>query len=457
MPLEQGLFQPAGEGNPELEFDAAASVGIWPFLRVDGDVQQRDYHRWPFIESLSSPGLQSVLWADGNGKVIVNNPHRGESLILSLVDPSHPIRLLQDCPAEDLTDGLDSSAFEASSGSSQTWRAFDNDGQSSFFMSSNSGDEWLSIDFGEEAWFNFISLRTDASQNFDVTVEIAGESGDFTAIVTRRVPSWPGIDIEAGPQRAHRVRFRTTAPIAVHEVEIYRYAEELDGDPYESNDQWTSASRLGPGSYRDPNIDHAEDVDFYELELLSANVVRATVDYDSTLAGELQIELWSWPSGLRTGDPELLSVQLFSETLGARIRHHAEWTSTFGHATPILARIVPEDSFVGAYTLMLQTRGPELSGVIPANTQRRAIHDHPGRCHPAFACSGVRQDDSPPSSDATDCDATRITAGIETALVTSAFRWLGFGPFPLDGRELLLGVFAAIFIAKLVAAAAHLR
>jgi hypothetical protein len=92
--------------------------GRWPISHINGETQEQDYHDWPFIESIDAPdeGLNRVLWADGYGLAIVNNPYMNQSLILSLVDWRHPIRIPQGCPAEDLTTGasVEATAFNPS-------------------------------------------------------------------------------------------------------------------------------------------------------------------------------------------------------------------------------------------------------------------------------------------------------------------------------------------------------
>ncbi len=357
-----------------ITFDVSAPPGRLPIKSINGVNQETEYHRWPlissftwpFISSLTEMGKQRVMWADGNGLVIVNNPYMRQSLILSLTDWQNPIRIEQGCAAEDLVE-VPGTTFDASVNAASAGQAFDNNRQTSWVCLGNP-DAWLRVDFEEERTFNFISLRTqpeDVRRINSITIETTTDGSAYRPIFTKHVNHTAqfGIDIELGSHIARGVQFRFNGPRAdIQEIEIYRYAEPVDvvPDPYEDNDTWYEATRVTPGVRHSPTIHQVGDEDYYEIELLAGNRVRATVDYDTTiLRGNLTVQIWGWSVG-NAGAPVQLVSNTSQEISGNRVMRHAEWEGA-GEKKTCLVRVVSDNDVTGSYTLIIQTRGPELT------------------------------------------------------------------------------------------------
>lgn len=156
-----------------IRFDPSEPPGRWPIAEIDGRPQDRDYHDWPLIESLPGPGLHRVLWADGFGKVVINDPE-GSSLILSLVDPHHPIRVRQGCAAHDL---VPFARLSASSNAPDVERICDGDQATGWTAAGDheiSEREGTDLELGEiharHVRFTFAGLPPDSSPGRSLSV-----------------------------------------------------------------------------------------------------------------------------------------------------------------------------------------------------------------------------------------------------------------------------------------------
>jgi hypothetical protein len=69
-------------------FEVLAPRELWPIVAVDGVAQLRSFARWPLAEG-------DIVHAAGDGLVTVDNPFRGERLVLDARDPVHPRRTLE--------------------------------------------------------------------------------------------------------------------------------------------------------------------------------------------------------------------------------------------------------------------------------------------------------------------------------------------------------------------------
>jgi hypothetical protein len=365
--------------------------GRWPISHINGEAQEQDYHDWPFIESTDAPdeGLNRVLWADGYGLAIVNNPYMNQSMILSLVDWRNPIRIPQGCPAEDLT--MDASV-EATARASSAHNAIDDDPATNWPIW-GSTESSLTIDLGSAQTFKFISIRYSSSSSFsrieEITIETSSNGTDFTPILTRDVHSWlrKGVDIEIPHQTARYVRLRFNCEgiqVRINEVEICRYAPLLavvspesrrDLDPYEINDTVSQAMPIVPGVLSDPSIHGLDDIDYFEVDLLAGNTIQAMIEYDLIMS--LNIEVWGISYG--TPDPVLLASGTGEEIDGNNITRFAEWTAD---ASPwqCYIRILPVTGIIGNYTLTIQTRGPEL--VPDSREDREVVWEYPVHLSP---------------------------------------------------------------------------
>lgn len=83
----------------------APDAEVWPVTRLWDQGRpvaiERDFSKWPLLSSHTPQGQGFVVKADGTGQVLINNPHRRESLLLSLADPLVPIRIQQSGEAVD--------------------------------------------------------------------------------------------------------------------------------------------------------------------------------------------------------------------------------------------------------------------------------------------------------------------------------------------------------------------
>ena len=214
-----------------LEFDPSKPPGTWPITRIGDRAQAGDYHAWPVIDCLEGEGLNRVIWADGFGRVVINNPALGQSLILSLVDWDHPVRLEQGCVARDLVQ--DARAVTASSNADTAGSVRDND-MSTGWTSAGITNEWIAIDFGRTETFNFVSIRfaqRGEALRPSVRLETSDNGSRWSEAATRSAcpGQFDGIDFEAGPTTARHVRLVFNGPswgsptLSIHKVEIYRY------------------------------------------------------------------------------------------------------------------------------------------------------------------------------------------------------------------------------------------
>ncbi len=360
-------------------FSTLASIGDWPIENKDGDLDgdadsaDRNVRNWPLIESVEADGLNRVMWADGRGKVIVNNPYMRKSLILSLVDWRNPIRLEQACVAEDATRGLATDNFGGvSTPSNEPHHAFDDDYDTAWMTTPwETGGNELTVDFDSEERFNFISIRTDVNSSngvrrVQVLTRGAAET-DFTPIGSWTVPdNRHGIDLLAGAQSAAAVKFvfemedfAAGLPIPIQEIEIYRYEEILDGDRYENNDVWQDAASIDTGRHADATLHSGLDVDFYKVDLLENNRLRATVDRSQI--SDLHVELWTMPAA--GAEPTLL----VSDLGGDSVQWPAADVAPDHLREEYIIKIYSERGLTGNYTFFVQTRGPEFTGDVGAS------------------------------------------------------------------------------------------
>jgi hypothetical protein len=115
-------------------------------------------------------------------------------------------------------------------------------------------------------------------------------------------------------------------------VGIYRYAplfaivspeSRRDLDPYEINDTVSQAMPIVPGVLSDPSIHGLDDIDYFEVDLLTGNTIQAMIEYDLTMS--LNIELWG--ISYSSHDPVLLTSGTGEEIDGDKIKRYAEWTA----------------------------------------------------------------------------------------------------------------------------------
>lgn len=95
------MAEPLQKGQPPRE-----AKPLWPVLALADHGRslplERDFDRWPLIGSHTDKGQGFVVRADGTGQIIINNPQRQESLLMSLADPLSPIRIAQKGEAVDV-------------------------------------------------------------------------------------------------------------------------------------------------------------------------------------------------------------------------------------------------------------------------------------------------------------------------------------------------------------------
>lgn len=383
-----GSYRRYENPSDEVYFDTHAVLDMWPIVNKDGDMdgdvddQDRIFHTWPFIESVSGDGLNRVMWADGEGKMIVNNPAMGSSLILSLIDWRNPIRLEQGCVAEDLTDNLYSSAFSSADDAGHTYLAFDGKRDTAWHPEIEDADGCpLEVHFYGVKSFNFISIRTAPGYEGRIShVRIekrADREDDFNLIGVWEVPhDRRGIDIQLGPQMADAIRFifiprSSPASVEISEIEVYRYAGLFGPDHYEYNDDWENASPIEPGRHRDPSLHNSADIDFYQIDLLQNNSLRASVFDEEGLyfVENMRIEIWGWLDD--EDEPQRLA-----ETRQGDGEVYALWPnrSTIWHARgKYFIKVYSENGETGHYGLYIQTRGEELSGDEPVDLEQTGL------------------------------------------------------------------------------------
>jgi hypothetical protein len=83
-----GLSHYVTSDGRRLAFDVLADRSLWPIVSIDGVAQLRTFARWPLAEG-------DIVHATGDGLVTIDNPFRGERLLLDTSDPLHPSRKLE--------------------------------------------------------------------------------------------------------------------------------------------------------------------------------------------------------------------------------------------------------------------------------------------------------------------------------------------------------------------------
>jgi hypothetical protein len=90
-----GLSHYVTSDGHHYTFEVLAARTLWPIVAVDGVAQLRRFSRWPLAEG-------DIVHAKGDGLVTVDNPFRGERLVLDARDALHPKRSLEKLEAPSL-------------------------------------------------------------------------------------------------------------------------------------------------------------------------------------------------------------------------------------------------------------------------------------------------------------------------------------------------------------------
>ncbi|HEX5660569.1 MAG TPA: hypothetical protein VFX59_25425 [Polyangiales bacterium] len=83
-----GLSHYVTSDGHQYAFEVLAERTLWPLVAIDGVAQLRSFARWPLAEG-------DIVHAAGDGLVMVDNPFRGERLMLDARDAVHPKRSLE--------------------------------------------------------------------------------------------------------------------------------------------------------------------------------------------------------------------------------------------------------------------------------------------------------------------------------------------------------------------------
>lgn len=376
--------------NHSITFNAGESPGTWPIVGAG----ERNYHKWPFIDCI--PGnyqgrlLSRVMWADGLGKVIINNPYMHRSLILSLFNPLNPIRIEQGCPAIRLTTRRASPAiqFEAKTNSNNAFRAFDGDSGTSWGVSlqkwsleQSDREQWLQVDFGEPKTFKFISIRGSKGRSYFAgeRIETSLDGTSYTAYTVDYATDVSNdiempIPITARYVRfyfilsPYRIGFEYKITLDIEEIEIYQFEylprTEIEPDTFEVNNRWNEAACIEPGQYQNLTIHHIGDEDFYQIEIMPGyrirvNLIYGTDDFNIN-RGRLSLDLLGWPDQIDNYEPVLLETNQISQTFGSEFSSQViEYSGQLSSETCFI-RVIPQGPGVGEYWLTVTTYGPGL-------------------------------------------------------------------------------------------------